>query len=200
MLIKQELIIKFNTVLNEMKQCKQDFDKLHTDCSFTFTNIADKKQAAIAKEVQEQRSNLETCIQSQREILDQTTKDSQIKLNTIKDEVIAQRQMIDTRIQSYEEKVKTLERMLNVVEAKQASLFEILNNAETTKDDLNSYLNTLNSKKGKIKANLQAYTPKNLDADFKNIVKELDVAITKTSKHLVAISMQKEQYFCKKVE
>ena len=61
-------------------------------------------------------------------------------------------------------------------------------------------MNTLNITKGKIKADLQAYTPKNLDADFKNIAKELDVAISETTNHLKTILMQMEQQFWKKVE
>ena len=90
--------------------------------------------------------------------------------------------------------------MLKVVEAKQASLLEILNDAETTKDDLNKLLNTLHSTKGKLKADLQAYKPQHLEAEFANIAKELDQAITVTTNHLKTISMKKEENFKKKVE
>ena len=92
--------------LTEMCQCKQEFNKLHTNCSFNLSNLADKKQEAIEKVVQEQKADLEKCIQTQREILDQATKDSQIKLNIISNEVTAERQMIDTQLQSYDQKTK----------------------------------------------------------------------------------------------
>ena len=103
--------------------------------------------------------------------------------------------MIGTRIQSYEERSKTLEQMIKVVEAEQESLLEILKNAETTKDDLNQYMNTLHSAKGKTKTDLQACVPENLDADFKKIANELGVAISETSKHILAIAMQTEHQF-----
>ena len=110
--------------------------------------------------------------------------------------------MIDTQIQSYDEK-KTLEQMIRVVEAKQEDLLEILKNAETTKDDLNQYMNTIHSAKGKVKADLQAYVPEKLDADFTKIANELDVAISETSKHLLYIAMQtdkKVKQHCKNKE
>ena len=183
-----------------MCQFKQEFDKLHTNCSFNHSDTADKKQAAIEKVVQEPKSDLEKCIQTQRAILDQTTKDSQITLNTIRDEVIAERQMIDTQLQSYDKKTKSLEQMLKVVEAKQASLLKTLNDAATTKDDLNKLLNTLYSTKARLKVDLQAFKPQHLEAEFENIAKELDQAISVTTNHLKTISMQTEEHFKKKVE
>ena len=153
-----------------------------TNCSINFSDLADKKQAALEKIIQEQKADLEKHIQTQREILDQATKDSQLKLNTIRDEVIAERQMINTRLQSCDKRAKSLERMLNKVD-------QTLNNAATAKNDLNKLLTTMCTTKAKLKADLQSFKPQHLEAEFEKITNELDQAITVTTIHLKAISM-----------
>ena len=108
--------------------------------------------------------------------------------------------MIDKHIQTYDEKSKNLERLINIVKVKHASLLDTLNKAKMTMDGLNRYMTDLNSEKRKIKTDLQVYLPPKLDTDFQKIINELDVSIKETSKHLTSISMKIESRFQKKLE
>ena len=48
--------------LDEIKQYIQEFEELHTKCSFSFTAKVDQKQTEITKVVHKQQSNTKTCI------------------------------------------------------------------------------------------------------------------------------------------
>lgn len=90
-------------------QLVQAFEDLNNKRRSSFTDLTDLKQEDIATVAQEQQLHNKSCFQSQQVILDQATNDNMIAINLIKDVVVAQRQMIDRRIENDGEQRKHLE-------------------------------------------------------------------------------------------
>ena len=95
-MIQQDIILQQHYVDIEARQIETEAKEAKVqECETAFDQY-----------VQEQKADLKKHIQKQREILDQATKDSQLKLNTISNDVNAERQIIDIRLQAYDKKAK----------------------------------------------------------------------------------------------
>ena len=158
-----------------------------------------RRITALEKLVIEQQSNVETTFQTQQTILDQATKDSTIAITTIKNDIIAQRDMINKRLEKNKEQNKNMERLANLADQKQHDLMDTINKANKTGQDHNKFMTDLKDQKEKIKTDLKAYTPKSLDADIKQVSQDLDDALKETKSKLTIITKSVEQHFKQKI-
>ena len=196
-------VTRIETQIQEgLTQIKEKVNNTEGFCTLqldSFTEQATKHFRALEKLNLEQQLQSKKYHQDQRDIFDQAIKDNMLSITAIKEETVAQNEMVNKRLDKSNAQNKNMEQLMVLAQQRQDALLSTIDKSNDISNDHSKYLTNLKLQKEKIKADLQAYTPKSIDIQIDQVSQDLDEAMLETKMQMKRIAQNVERTFKKKL-